>query len=544
MREATRKGNQRGSGGVVTFWGIGYNQSMHGQHNAWSIVNLHLLTGNIGRPGACPSRKPGSPTPWGSVSRAASRVACRTTSASTTRSIGPGWPSSGASREAGLDNVDPAERLRHRHVGARALKGDDAHVHLRDPRRPPETKTLVRPALERTFVISQEIYQHAPNLLYSDVVFPAATWGEWAGGIYINSERRMYVVDGMQSAPAMTVDGKEVKDEQGEPRMCKPDMDIVIDKAKEIAHLLGKDAEKMFPYKKLPSGFYDPQEVYREFLAASKGTDADVTGLLEVEKLDGKEPYQQIRELRGIQWPAPTAELARKGGVKRRYMFQEEGWEEKPYGAFRRQGGKAKLKLCEQDYTDREQYIEKLRGYGVEKDHYTIDHIDDMVAIRDRGLTPELPDFEFSGKPGALVPEDKYPFWLLLGVVYEHFHTAKTIRGATTRRLLPEQYVELHPRDAENYGVKDGDWIRVITRRGSYQGRAQVDGAKSKVRPARNNVQPGMIFSPWNLSVADSAEPEKNHWLVNETSHRGWDPVSGQADFKKLAARIELVRPA
>ena len=30
--DATRKGNARGTGGVVTFWGIGYNQSMHGQH--------------------------------------------------------------------------------------------------------------------------------------------------------------------------------------------------------------------------------------------------------------------------------------------------------------------------------------------------------------------------------------------------------------------------------------------------------------------------------------------------------------------------------
>ncbi len=50
-----------------------------------------------------------------------------------------------------------------------------------------------------------------------------------------------------------------------------------------------------------------------------------------------------------------------------------------------------------------------------------------------------------------------------------------------------------------------------------------------------------MIFSPWNLSVADSADPAENEWLVNETSHRGWDPVSGQADFKKLAARIEKV---
>jgi nitrate reductase NapA len=289
---------------------------------------------------------------------------------------------------------------------------------------------------------------------------------------------------------------------------------------------------------------YDPQEVFREFLVASKGTDADLTGLLEVEKRLKRTPYDQIRELKGIHWPAPTMEIALKGGVKRRYMFQEEGWEEKPYGAFRRKSGQALMKLCEQDYTDREKYIAKLRDCGVRKDYYTIDHIEDLKAIRDRGLTPELPDLEWQGKPGALVPEGKYPFWLNLGIVYEHFHTAKTIRGATTRRLVPEQYVEMSARDAKNYGIKDGDWIRVITRRGSFDGRAQVDGARSKVRPARNNVPVGMLFSPWNLSVADSADPKKNRWLVNAVAHRGWDPVSGQADYKKLAARIEKLRSA
>jgi len=142
------------------------------------------------------------------------------------------------------------------------------------------------------------------------------------------------------------------------------------------------------------------------------------------------------------------------------------------------------------------------------------------------------------------VPDDAYPFWLNLGIVYEHFHTAKTIRGATTQRLVPEQYVEIHPTDAANWAIADGDWVRVETRRGSYEGRACVDGARSKVRPARNHVPQGMLFSPWNLSVADSADPEENRWLVNETSHRAWDPVSGQADFKKLAARIRKVRSA
>ncbi|MCP3962267.1 MAG: molybdopterin-dependent oxidoreductase [bacterium] len=545
--EATRKGKSRGTGGVLTFWGIGYNQSMHGQHNAWSIINLHLLTGNIGRPGAGPFSQTGQPNAMGE----------RLTGGLTDRlpfNVGIGnekhrdWIAENwnVSKEA-LANV-AAQKNPGYAIGMmeRALKGDvhamfliyATHIDL------PETKTLVRPALERTFLIAQDIYRHAPNLLYADVVFPAATWGEWAGGVYINSERRLYVTDGTGQPPAMTLDGEPVTDEAGQPVRCKPDMDIVIDKSIEIADLLGLDGKKLFPYKKLANGMYDPEEVLREFLRASRGTDADLTGLLAVEEQTGKSPYQQLRELRGIYWPAPTAKLALEGGIKRRYLGQEEGWKDKPYGAFRTASGKALMKLCEQTYEDRESYIAKLRDYGVKEGHFTIDHIPDLVAIRDRGLTPELPDFEWAGKPGAEVPEGKYPFWLLLGVVYEHFHSAKTIRGATTRRLVPEQYVEMHAADAESYGIEDGDWVRVSTRRGSYQGRAQIDGADSKIRPARNNVQAGMIFSPWNLSVADSADPAKNEWLVNETSHRAWDPVSGQSDFKKLAARIEKVRSA
>ncbi|NIV48152.1 MAG: hypothetical protein GWN46_15790, partial [Gammaproteobacteria bacterium] len=45
--EASIAGRRRGTGGVLTYWGIGYNQMLHGQHNTISIINLHLLTGNL-----------------------------------------------------------------------------------------------------------------------------------------------------------------------------------------------------------------------------------------------------------------------------------------------------------------------------------------------------------------------------------------------------------------------------------------------------------------------------------------------------------------
>ena len=45
---------------------------------------------------------------------------------------------------------------------------------------------------------------------------------------------------------------------------------------------------------------------------------------------------------------------------------------------------------------------------------------------------------------------------------------------------------------------------------------------------------------PDGLQV-DARKTSKNRWLVNGVSHRAWDPVSGQADYKKLAARIERI---
>jgi anaerobic selenocysteine-containing dehydrogenase len=167
-----------------------------------------------------------------------------------------------------------------------------------------------------------------------------------------------------------------------------------------------------------------------------------------------------------------------------------------------------------------------------------------LETARNNALVPELPDIDFYDNPSKSLAdalrEDKYPFWLGLGIVYEHFHTAKTIRGATTLKLVPEQYVEVSEADATRWGLEDGERVRIVTRRSSYEARVAVS-TSSMVRPARNEVPDGYLFSPWNLSVADSADPKINRWMVNAVSHRAWDPVSGQADYKKIAARIERI---
>ncbi|MEK7716567.1 MAG: molybdopterin-dependent oxidoreductase, partial [Pseudomonadota bacterium] len=436
--EASLKGRKRGKGGVLTFWGIGYNQMIHGQHNTISIINLHLLTGNLGRPGC------GSHSQTGQPNAMSERLMGGLT--------GRLPFNKGLDNEAWRKHINASWRLPEGRLDLtfkqkptmvipmmeRALKGDlkamfwmyTTHVHM------PDLNTLVRPALTKMFVVVQDIYRHAPNLLYADVVFPAITWGEWTGGTYIQSERRLYVCDGVMVG----------KNEKGQPlKDALPDMDLAIDKSKSLAKALGLDAEKIFPYKKTLKNrygqkFYNPEDIFRDIIKASKGSDADLSGMLEVEKRDGIGLYEQMRRLRGIQWPAPTYEIAKKGGTPRRYMGQE-AWKGQPYGAFAHANGKAKMKLCEQNYSTLKEICGKLMTFGeslgmkkregatnkemleaAEKQPFFMDNMDLLVKARDNALPPEIPDLDFYDDATKTLEdaakENKYPFWLGLGIVY------------------------------------------------------------------------------------------------------------------------------
>ncbi|VAW91392.1 Assimilatory nitrate reductase large subunit [hydrothermal vent metagenome] len=522
------KGKQEGKGygGVIIMWGIGYNQHIHGQHNVISIINLLTMTGNLAKPGCGPFSMTGQPNAMGErfTGGLTDRLPFNQPlkNASHRKWMAKQWRVPEKNLITAMNSKNPGYAVG---MMERALKDEvkamflvyATHIDL------PDQDHLVRPALTKTFNVVQEIYRHAPNNLFADVIFPAATWGE-VDGVYISSERRINRTEKAAEPPPG----------------CIPDMDMVIDKGRMIANLMGLDGDKIFPWKKGKDGFYDSEDIFRDVVIASEGTDTDLTGMLEVEKIDKKGLYQQLRDLRGIQWPAPTYENAKSGGTKRRFMAQEGVWKNKPYGYFRTKDGKVHFKFVKQDYSQREEITKKLMEFGHKEGVYTIDNIALLKQARDMGLTPDLPDEKERGKSWDKVAKDKYPYWLGLGVVYEHFHTAKSNRSPTTRRLVPEMYVEMHPDDAKDLGIKDGDKVNLITRRGKYQAKAQV-GSNSLVKPARNSVPRGYMFSPWNLSVADSADPKKNKWLVNSTSSRVWDVVSGQVDFKKLAVRIEKV---
>jgi nitrate reductase NapA len=126
--------------------------------------------------------------------------------------------------------------------------------------------------------------------------------------------------------------------------------------------------------------------------------------------------------------------------------------------------------------------------------------------------------------PPAEVPDKEYPLWLTTGRVLEHWHS-----GSMTRRVkqlhqaVPKAYVEINRADAQQLHVRDGDLVRVSSRRGSLQITARVDG---RGRPPR-----GTVFIPF----FDESLP------VNELTLDAMDNISKQPDYKKCAVRLEPV---
>jgi nitrate reductase (cytochrome) len=121
-------------------------------------------------------------------------------------------------------------------------------------------------------------------------------------------------------------------------------------------------------------------------------------------------------------------------------------------------------------------------------------------------------------------PDEEYPFWLNTGRVLEHWHTGSmTRRIPTLHRAVPRAYVEIHPADARDLGVVNGQDVRLVSRRGSMVLPARIE---YRAQPPR-----GQVFVPFFDETL----------LVNDLTLDAYCPISGQPDYKKCAVRVERV---
>lgn len=125
-------------------------------------------------------------------------------------------------------------------------------------------------------------------------------------------------------------------------------------------------------------------------------------------------------------------------------------------------------------------------------------------------------------KPAAELPDTEYPFYLSTGRIRFHYHT-----GTMTRRsygldsIAPEGFIEMNPQDAAAQGVKAGDWVRVISRRGEVSARIKITDRSS----------PGMVFATFHFKELP----------VNFLTNDALDPIGKIPEYKVCAVRIEKV---
>jgi formate dehydrogenase major subunit len=78
-------------------------------------------------------------------------------------------------------------------------------------------------------------------------------------------------------------------------------------------------------------------------------------------------------------------------------------------------------------------------------------------------------------QPPKEVPDEEYPLILTTGRLEEHYNTGTmSRRSPTLNRQHPENFVDVHPNDAERYGIEDGQTIVLKSRRGEIRVRADV----------------------------------------------------------------------
>jgi ferredoxin-nitrate reductase len=129
-------------------------------------------------------------------------------------------------------------------------------------------------------------------------------------------------------------------------------------------------------------------------------------------------------------------------------------------------------------------------------------------------------------------PDDDYPLLFTTGRTAYHWHTrTKTGRAPQLAAAAPDAWVELSPRDAERLGIREGDVVRVESRRGRLEARTRVNG-----------IRDGVVFAPFHYGYWDSsndAGPDSHPRAANELTMTAWDPVSKQPLFKVAAVRVK-----
>ena len=122
----------------------------------------------------------------------------------------------------------------------------------------------------------------------------------------------------------------------------------------------------------------------------------------------------------------------------------------------------------------------------------------------------------------AELPDNEYPFMLSTGRNLYHFHTGEmTHRSSGLHQRRPYELTEINPIDAKNLDIKDGDKIKLTTRRGSL----------TTIAKLTEKVMSGVIFMTFHHKEAQA------NLLTNDVL----DPYAKIPELKVCAVNVEKV---
>ena len=231
----------------------GLNQSSNGTAKNAALINLHLATGHIGRPGAGPFSLTGQPNAMGGR-----EVGGMANLLSAHRDLGNAEHRNEVARLWGVDSVPSQPGKTAVEMFQAAADGEIKALWIActNPAQSLPDQATVKRALERAeFVVLQEAFAGTATARHAHLLLPASSWGEKEGTV-TNSERRITRVRAAVPAP-------------GEARA---DWAIVCDFARRLETRLRPGLPTLFPYT-------DVEAIWNEHRESTRGRDLDITGL-------------------------------------------------------------------------------------------------------------------------------------------------------------------------------------------------------------------------------------------------------------------------
>ena len=253
----------------VTIFSQGINQSSSGVDKANAIINLHLATGRIGRPGMGPFSVTGQPNAMGGreVGGLANQLAAHMdfSDAASIDLVSRFWDAPRMAQAPGLKAVDIFQAIADGRIKAVWIMGTNPVVSL------PDADKVRAALLGCELVVVSDCVRHTDTTVCADILLPAAGWGEKDGTV-TNSERR---ISRQRAFLALTDD-------------AKPDWWIITQVAQRMGFV------EAFSYSK-------PAQIFREHASLSgfenEGQRAfDISALSELDDAG----YDALQP---VQWP-------------------------------------------------------------------------------------------------------------------------------------------------------------------------------------------------------------------------------------------------